>query len=112
MADYDPEQFWLRFRTLADKDLPVILQTDIKQSTLSTWRTEKTYPRADDAVKIAAALQTTVEYLVTGSDKDLSPLDPAALEIALTAHKLSPEGQQTLLYVAKGLLTQLPKTTE
>jgi hypothetical protein len=21
MADYDPEQFWLRFRTLADKDL-------------------------------------------------------------------------------------------
>jgi hypothetical protein len=44
MADYDPEQFWSRFRTLAEKDLPVILQTDIKQSTLSTWRTEKTYP--------------------------------------------------------------------
>jgi hypothetical protein len=33
MADYDPEQFWSRFRTLAEKDLPVILQTDIKQST-------------------------------------------------------------------------------
>jgi transcriptional regulator with XRE-family HTH domain len=112
MAGYDPEQFWLRFRTLADKDLPVILQTDIKQSTLSTWRTEKTYPRADDAVKIAAALQTTVEYLVTGSDKTLSPLDPASLEITLTAAKLSPEGRKTLLYVAKGLLTQLPKTAE
>jgi transcriptional regulator with XRE-family HTH domain len=112
MADYDPEQFWLRFRTLAEKDLPVILQTDIKQSTLSTWRTEKTYPRADDAVKIAAALQTTVEYLVTGSDKALFTLDPAALEIALTAAKLSPEGLKTLLYVAKGLLTQLPKTAE
>jgi hypothetical protein len=89
MGDYDPEQFWLRFRTLAEKDLPVILQTDIKQSTLSTWRTEKTYPRADDAVKIAAAL-----------------------EIALTAAKLSPEGLKTLRYVAKGLLTLLPKTTE
>jgi hypothetical protein len=50
MADYNPEQFWLRFRTLAEKNLPVILWTDIKQSTLSTWRTEKTYPRADDAV--------------------------------------------------------------
>jgi transcriptional regulator with XRE-family HTH domain len=109
MADYDPEQFWSRLRALAEKDLPVILQTDIKQSTLSTWRTEKTYPRADDAVKIAAALQTTVEYLVTGSDKALSPLDSAALKIALTAAKLSPAGQQTLLYVAKGLLTQLPK---
>jgi transcriptional regulator with XRE-family HTH domain len=112
MPDYDPEQFWSRFRTLAEKDLPVILQTDIKQSTLSTWRTDKTYPRADDAVKIAAALQTTVEYLVTGSDKARSPLDPTALEIALTAAKLSRKGQQTLLYVAKGLLTQLPKTTE
>jgi hypothetical protein len=110
MANYDPEQFWLRFRTLADKDLPVILQTDIKQSTLSTWRAEKTYPRADDTVKIAAALSTTVEYLVTGSDKALSPLDPAALEIALTVAKLSPEGQKTLLYVVKGLLTQLPKS--
>jgi hypothetical protein len=87
MPDYDPEQFWSRFRTLAEKDLPVILQTDIKQSTLSTWRTEKTYPRADDAVKIAAAL-----------------------EIALTAAKLSPEGLKTLRYVAKGLLTQFPKT--
>jgi hypothetical protein len=86
MPDYDPEQFWSRFRTLAEK--------------------------------IAAALQTTVEYLVTGSDKTLSPLgqEPAcagkALEIALTAAKLSPEGQKTLLYVAKGLLTQLPKTAE
>ena len=112
MPIYDPEQFWFRFRTLAEKDLPVILQTDIKQSTLSTWRAEKTYPRADDAVKIAAALQTTVEYLVTGSDKALSPLDPVALEIALTAAKLSPEGLKTLRYVAKGLLTQLPKTPE
>jgi hypothetical protein len=112
MPNYDPTQFWSRFRTLAEKDLPVILQTDIKQSTLSTWRTEKTYPRADDAVKIAAALSTTVEYLVTGSAKALSPLAPAALEIALTAAKLSPEGLKTQLYVAKGLLTQLPKTAE
>jgi transcriptional regulator with XRE-family HTH domain len=109
MPNYDPEQFWLRFRTLTEKDLPVILQTDIKQSTLSTWRTENTYPRADDAVKIAAALQTTVEYLVTGSDKALSPFDPAALEIALTAAKLTDEGKQIALAVLKGLVSQYPK---
>jgi hypothetical protein len=112
MTDYDPEQFWFRFRTLAQKDLPVILQTDIKQSTLSTWRTEKIYPRADDAVKIAAALSTSVEYLVTGSEKTLSSLDPAVLEIAFTAAKLSPEGQRTLQYVANGLLTQLPRAAK
>jgi hypothetical protein len=75
-------------------------------STLPTWRTKNTYPRTNDAVKI-----TTVEYLVIGSDKAFS-LDPTALEIALTVAKLSLEGQKTLLYVVKGLLTQLPKTAE
>jgi transcriptional regulator with XRE-family HTH domain len=110
MPDYDPEQFWSRFRTLAEKDLPVILQTDIKQSTLSTWRTDKTYPRADDAVKIADALQTTVEFLVTGSDKASLPCTPAAIEIALTADKLTDEGKQIALVVLKGLVSQFPKS--
>jgi transcriptional regulator with XRE-family HTH domain len=110
MPNFDPEQFWFRFRTLAEKDLPVILQTDIKQSTLSTWRTDKTYPRADDAVKIAAALSTTVEFLVTGSDKANLPCTPAAAEIALTADKLSDEGKKIALAVLRGLISQYPKT--
>jgi transcriptional regulator with XRE-family HTH domain len=110
MGDYDPAQFWSRFQILADKDLPVILKTGIKQSTLSTWRSEKTYPRADDAVRIAAALQTTVEFLVTGSDKTNLPCTPAAIEIALTADKLSDEGKKIALAVLKGLISQYPKS--
>jgi transcriptional regulator with XRE-family HTH domain len=107
---YNPSQFWSRFKTLSEKDLPVIIRTGIKQPTLSNWRVNEIYPRADDAVRIAEALGTTVEYLVTGSDKILPPLDPAALEIALISIKLSPKGKKTLLYVAKGLLPQFPKT--
>jgi hypothetical protein len=105
---YDPVKFWSRFKTLSEKDLPVIIKTGIKQPTLSNWRVKEIYPRADDAVRIAQALNTSVEYMVTGSDKAIRPLDPAALEIALTAIKLSPKGKKTLLYVAKGLLTQFP----
>jgi hypothetical protein len=99
----DPAQFWTRFQALSGKDLPVIIKTGIKQSTLSTWRSKKTYPRAGDAVKIAGALQTTVEYLVTGSDKTLPPLDPAALEIALTVSKLPGEAKHVALAVIRAL---------
>jgi hypothetical protein len=107
--NYDPAQFWTRFQTLSSKDLPIIIKTGIKQPTLSSWRVQKKYPRADDAVRIAETLGTTVEYLVTGTDKTLPLLSPAALEIALTADKLTAQGLKTLLSVAKGLLTQFPK---
>jgi transcriptional regulator with XRE-family HTH domain len=103
MPGYVPEQFWSRFRALTERDLPVILQTGIKQSTLSTWHTENTYHSVDDTVKIAAVLQTTVEYLVTGSAKARSPLNPAA--------KLSLKGQQTLKYFAP-LLVYISKETK
>jgi hypothetical protein len=34
------------------------------------WRRRNTYPRADEAVKIANYLGVSVEYLVTGNDSD------------------------------------------
>ena len=39
---------------------------EINESTVSTWRKNRTIPRADDLVKIAKLLGTSVEYLVTG----------------------------------------------
>jgi transcriptional regulator with XRE-family HTH domain len=47
------------FRKLAD-------EIGVGESTVSMWRTNGTIPRADDAVKIAKFLETTVEYLITG----------------------------------------------
>jgi transcriptional regulator with XRE-family HTH domain len=100
--------FWRRFRDLSEKDLPVILKTNIKQSTISTWRRRKEFPRADEAVRIAETLHTSVEYLVTGRDKTYAPCSPAALEIAIAADKLDDEGKRIALTVLKGLESQYP----
>jgi hypothetical protein len=62
----DASKFWRRYSDLADKDLPVVLATQIKPSTLSSYKTMNRFPRADEAVKLARALNTNVEYMVTG----------------------------------------------
>jgi len=66
MKKNNAEQFWLRYKSLAEKDLPITVKTGIHLSTLSTWRRKNIFPRADDALKIADALDTTVDYLVSG----------------------------------------------
>jgi transcriptional regulator with XRE-family HTH domain len=104
----DAGAFWQRFKDLSGKDLPVILKTNIKQSTISTWRRRKEFPRADEAVKIAETLHTSVEYLVTGRDKAYAPCSPAALKIAVAADKLDDEGKRIALAVIKGLESQYP----
>jgi len=43
---------------------------EINESTVSTWRKNRTIPRADDLVKIAKLLETSVEYLITGEEPD------------------------------------------
>jgi transcriptional regulator with XRE-family HTH domain len=108
MDDYDAGSFWQRFKELSGKDLPVILSTKIRQSTLSMWRHRRNFPRADEAVKIAGYLHTTVEYLVTGQDKECAPCSPAAMEIAMAADKLNEEGKRIALTVLKGLESQHP----
>jgi hypothetical protein len=106
--DYDAGMFWQRFKELSRKDLPVILKTSIKQSTISMWRHRKNFPRADEAVKIAETLHTTVEFLVTGRDIASSPCTADAMEIAVAADKLDAEGKRIALTVIKGLETQHP----
>ncbi|MFP3042746.1 helix-turn-helix domain containing protein [Treponema primitia] len=108
MDEYNAEMFWKRYKNLAEKDLPVILKTSIKQSTLSTWRIEKTFPRADQAVKIATSLHTSVEFLVTGQEQEHSTCSPEALEVAVQVDKLNNEGKKVALSVVKGLETQFP----
>jgi transcriptional regulator with XRE-family HTH domain len=106
MADYNAELFWQRFKELSGKDLPIVIQTNIRQSTISMWRHRKNFPRADDAVKIAESLHTSVEYLVTGRSN--APYSPRALEIAAAADKLDDEGKRIALTVVKSLESQHP----
>jgi transcriptional regulator with XRE-family HTH domain len=106
--EYDAQAFWERYGDLAKKDLPVILRTQVKQSTLSTWRSKKKFPRADMAVKIAKSLDTTVEYLVTGEGKEHPVCTPWAMAVALQVDRLDETGKKIVFDVAKGLETQYP----
>jgi len=60
------------------KEIADTLNTN--ESTVSTWRKNRTVPRADDMVKIAKLLETSVEYLVTGEEPDSSRLYRDALK--------------------------------
>jgi hypothetical protein len=108
MAAKDAGTFWTRYKRLAKKDLPVLVKTGILQPTLSSWRTKKIFPRANEAAAIAAALNTPVEFLVTGKDTGSSTVSPAAMNIALTADTLNADGQKILSLVAESLALKYP----
>jgi len=99
----DAKQFWTRYNKLIEKDLLVIINTGIKQSTLSSWKINNIFPRADDAYLIANAANTTVEYLVTGQDKKNTTCSVHALEVAIIADKLTEEGKDILKNIAECL---------
>ncbi|MDC7124291.1 MAG: helix-turn-helix transcriptional regulator [Spirochaetales bacterium] len=48
----------------------VAQQIGISRRTFEGWFNNKTMPKADQTIKIAKALNTTVEYLVTGEKQD------------------------------------------
>jgi len=109
MPKKNADQFWARYRKLASKDLPVVAKTDIPQSTLSTWRNKSIFPRADEACKIADALQTTVEYLVSGKTAAAADLSPAALEIAALADRLNKDGLKIIKDILVSFASTYPK---
>jgi transcriptional regulator with XRE-family HTH domain len=108
MAAKDAGGFWTRYKRLAKKDLPILVKTGILQPTLSSWRTKKIYPRANEAVAIASALNTTVEFLVNGKDTANAAVSPVAMNIALTADTINAEGQKVLAAVAESLALKYP----
>jgi hypothetical protein len=110
MAAKDAGSFWTRYKRLAKKDLPILVKTGILQPTLSSWRTKKIFPRANEAVAIAAALNTTVEFLVNGKDTKNMTISPAAMSIALTADTMNAEGLKILAAVAESLALKYPAT--
>jgi len=103
MSVYNANQFWLRYKGITKRDCPVIKNTGIPASTLSTWKSKNIFPRADEAVKIAMALNTSVEYLVTGEISYIFTYSPDVLEIANDAAKLNDEGIKTLKYFISSL---------
>lgn len=64
--------FWNNVKTLlknkkiTQKQLSVLL--DLPERTVETWISRNSIPDAETAVKIAAILGTSVEFLVTGQE--------------------------------------------
>ena len=109
MDKFDAAQFWLRYKKLAAKDLPVLVKTGISQPTLSSWRRKRLFPRADEAYRIAQAINTSIEYLVSGQDGKSSLCSASAMEIAMNADKLSEEGLNVLRIITQALEAQYAK---
>lgn len=78
---YNKDMFWDNVKTILSQNK--ILQKDFADklgynlSTLKNQMARNISPSVDEAVKIAQALNTTVEYLVTGeeSNKDKQTLE-------------------------------------
>ena len=70
----DVEAFWKRVKELIKerktKQEELAVNCGISYRTFQTWINRKTYPDAAQAFRIASALGTTVEYLVTGKIGD------------------------------------------
>ena len=59
----------------------VVGEAGLSLASYNAYRRHENLPRADEALKIAQALGTTVEYLVTGTNTKPSDSDKAIVEI-------------------------------
>jgi transcriptional regulator with XRE-family HTH domain len=74
--------YWERFELLKGdlQDKQIITDAQINSSsTLSMWKNRRVFPAADVAVRIAGALKTTVEYMVSG----IRPVYLSLMEVGL-----------------------------
>jgi transcriptional regulator with XRE-family HTH domain len=59
----------------------VVTEAGLSLASYNAYRRHENLPRADEAHKIAQALGTTVEYLITGNTPEPSTSDKVLLEI-------------------------------
>ncbi len=77
----------LEYKLMSQKELAATI--DISYNTLQSWITKDRLPDAADAVKIAAALNVTVEKLVTGSECASKNIDTETNQIIHDIRHLS-----------------------
>jgi len=73
----DMEDFWYRVKLKLESENTtmdwVSHKIGVRADSFRRWSSRKTMPSADAAVKIAAALNTTTEFLVTGVEPFFLP---------------------------------------
>lgn len=107
--DNNAANFWSRISLLRNARKMTIKElaqaVGIGESRLKSAATQKQKPSAMLAHQIAQALDTSVEYLVTGRECSHGlMLSPEALEIAQRYDQLSPQAQESIMSTIK-LLT-------
>jgi len=77
------QSFWDRVREEVDRQHTsfewLYAKTGIAKGTLASWKSRGTLPRADEAYRIAEALDVTVEFLLTGHARRAFPLKNATV---------------------------------
>ena len=100
-------KFWnnvkdeLDYKDMSQKELSA--STDISYNTLQSWITKDRLPDAQDAVKIAKALNVSVERLVTGKESTSKDLNNEINELLHDIRHLSTEDFE----IAKTLIHRL-----
>lgn len=88
----------LNFQGFMIKDLAE--QTGINQASLSNYlRENSSIPSADVAVKIAQALNVTVEYLVTGKNSKIIKNEELSCEVVRIVKKLNKVSKENLHHI-------------
>jgi transcriptional regulator with XRE-family HTH domain len=83
-----------------------------RADTFSRWVQRNTVPRADQVVAIAEALDTTVEYLVTGKNPDNWQPPKRYADIVADLEVLDEKDLETVRMLAAGLAERSSQKTK
>ena len=100
-------QFWtnvkeeLDYNMITQKDLARLV--GISYNTLQSWITKDRLPDAEQALKIAKELKTSVEYLLTGKNESQNNINPLVQNLIPKLNHLSNENLDLLKILAEKL---------
>ena len=85
------------------KNADVSRATGISNMTLSDWKRGKSVPKADKMQKIAEFLNVSVDYLMTGEEKEVPTFSKEHIELISAYDKLSSADKLAIMQIIKSL---------
>lgn len=104
MTFYERLQALMNSKQLTQKQLADDLS--IRQNTISDWKNKGNLPQGETAIKIAQYFNVSLDYLLTGEDKN-KELSPDEIEL-LSLYKPLSRSNKLLL---KGIITTMTNIT-
>ncbi len=78
---------------------------DVPRYRVHKWIKDEIHPQANLAVKIARALNTSVEYLVTGEEPGMPFLNEKEKKLIDASRRMTEDDMERLLTIAESLAT-------